>query len=157
MLGMNMLYKFTWGLFLLLPMSAYAQSEPAYEPTLNHSTAPTIEQIDSKDILERKKPRVNTPNEYYLKFRDTSSIELIRERNNAAKIHIQGRGSVNSIDIFDENNIESDYPVVSRTFRGVNYETIDLSELQDGEYRIRFASPRTVTEHKLSIKSLVDN
>ncbi len=154
---MNILYKISWGLLLLMPMLATAQTEPKYEPTLNHSTAPTIERIESKDILERKKQHVSTPNEYYLKFRDTSDIEIIRERNNAAKIHIQGRGSVNSIDIFDENNIESDYPVISRTFRGVNYEEIDLSELQDGEYRVRFASPRTVTEHKLSIKSLVDN
>lgn len=154
---MNYFYIISWGLFAMLPTWAIAQQEPQYEPTLNHSTTPTIERIESQDIIERKKPHVSTPNEYYLKFRDTSNIEIIRERDNAAKIHIQGRGSVNSIDIFDENNLDSDYPVLSRTFRGVNYESIDLSELQDGEYRIRFASPRTTTEHKLSIKSLVDN
>jgi hypothetical protein len=131
--------------------------EPNYEPSFNHSTSPTIEKIASEEIKDRKKPKISTDSEYYLKARDENDIVIQRKANEPAKVHIQGRGSMNTIHIIDQKGIPDDQPMWQKDFRGTVYESLDLSKLPDGDYIIKLISPHRSTENKLTIKTILQN
>jgi hypothetical protein len=134
--------------------TAMGQKEPEYEPSFNHTTGPTVEKITSQEIKDRRKPKISTNSEYYLKSRDENDIVLQKKVNEPAKVHIQGRGTMNTIQIIDQQGIPDDQPMWQKDFRGTVYESLDVSKLPDGEYIIKIISPHRTTENKLTIKTL---
>ena len=142
-------------LILAFACSVQAQEEPKYEPTFQHTTSPTVEKISSEEIKDKRKLKVSTPSEYYLKARDVNDILIQRKSNEPAKVHIQGRGTMNHIEIIDQRGIPDDQPLWQKEFRGTVYESLDLSNLPDGEYIIKLISPHRTTENKLIIQTIL--
>ena len=133
-------------LFLsILSLPIYAQGEDPMSPS--------IQKIDQETLDERMKIRVSTEYEYYMETQqDTVPIVLKRTKEKPAKLHVKGRGSLNHVEIYQ--NIEDEYPILSRTFRGVHFELIDLKQLEDGEYQLRVVSNHRDTETKLTLTTV---
>ena len=136
------------------PIISFAQKEPVYEPSFQHNTSPTVEKIASEEIRDRRRPKISSPSQYYLKSRDQGDILIQRKLNDTAKVHIQGRGTMNTIQIIDKQGLPDDQPMWQKDFRGTVYESLDLSRLPDGEYLIKIISPHRITENKLIIKTI---
>lgn len=138
----------------LWAVAAMGQKEPEYEPVFQHSTSPTVEKISSEEIRDRRRPKISTASEYYLKSRDESDIVIMKKPDEPAKVHIQGRGTMNTIQIIDKQGIPDDQPMWQKDFRGTVYESLDISKLPDGEYIIKIISPHRSTENNLKVTTI---
>jgi hypothetical protein len=113
--------------------------------------APSIHKLNQEELDDRLKERINSDHEYYMEV-DTMPVVLKRSPKNPAKLHVKGRGSLNHVEIYA--GLEDEYPILSRTFRGVHFEFIDLSQLKDGEYQIRIISNHRDTETSLTLSTV---
>lgn len=137
--------------FCIVLLSNTAQAQTG-ESTLQ----PTIEKIDNFDefIDKRKAPKESTAHEYYVKPHDKTPISLTRNAISKAKLHIKGRGSLNYVEIYELDAPEDAYPIMSESFRGVNYQEVPLHELKDGLYTVRIVSNHSISETTMELRSL---
>lgn len=144
---MKLTKLFIWGFcILLLNTTTKAQS----------IIQPTIEKVDNFQELmdQRKAPKEPTAHEHYIKPFDETPIFLTRNAVSKAKLHVKGRGSLNHVEIYELDAGEDAYPIVSESFRGVNYQEVALHELKDGLYTVRIVSNHSVSETTMELKSL---
>ncbi|MCP4438753.1 MAG: hypothetical protein GY810_07395 [Aureispira sp.] len=135
--------------FILLSTTIQAQSG---QSTLQ----PTIEKIDNfqEFINNRKAPTESSDHEHYIKPYDETPISLTRDAVSKAKLHVKGRGSLNHVEIYELDASDEDYPIMSESFRGVNYQEVPLNRLEDGLYTVRVVSNHSVSETTMELKSL---
>lgn len=115
--------------------------------------APSIHELNQEELDNRIKEKINSDYEYYMEAdADTIPVALKRTKKQPAKLHVKGRGSLNHVEIYA--GLEDEYPILSRTFRGVHFEFIDLSQLEDGEYQIRIISNHRDTETSLTLRTI---
>lgn len=146
------------GLGLISSAALYAQHDSPNGDDPAHSlTNPTIVKIEFPDQMSHKRVHpVSTPSEKYVPAEDTNPIDIHREQGAPAKLFIKGRGSLNHIRIFSEGD-QSGYPIIDHTFRGVNFEEINLANLADGNYIIEYISPHQTTEIPMGIQTMGAN
>ena len=154
----NLLALLLISLGILQSQSSIAQDTPDGNTPEHSLLHPTIVKIDfPTEMSSHRSHPVSTEYEKYIETHDTNPVEVQRDKSNIGKVFIKGRGSLNTVRIYTENAVEGDYPVLQHTFRGVNYEAIDIVDLADGNYVIEYVSPHTVTEIPLSIKTIGTN
>jgi len=113
--------------------------------------APTIVKIDFPNEMSSKRVhQVSTENEKFVNGYDATPIDIQRDKDNTGKLYIKGRGTLNHIRIFKEGSVD-EYPLIDHTFRGVNFEEINIADLTDGHYRLEYISPHTTTEMALNL------
>ena len=147
-------------IFLGLSLSLQAQQGPNDNQPIDiidHSdalTQPTIIEVDFPDDISSTRVRpVSDAHTEYMKPYDETPIHLQRDEANPAKLFIKGRSSLNYVHIYEEGYAEDEYPLQKHTFRGVNYEEINLSELGDGNYIIKVISNHSITETPLELQT----
>lgn len=115
--------------------------------------APSIQKLNQEELDKRLEAKISTEYEYYMSANaDTTAIVLKRDKEHPAKLHVKGRGSLNHVEIYAKP--EDEYPILSRTFRGVHFEFIDLKQLEDGDYQLRIISNHRDTETQLTITTI---
>lgn len=146
------------GAFLLMQTSVSAQDTPdgtLPEHALTHPTIVKIEYPNEKSS-HRDQPAVSTNYQKYVGAQDTDPIEIQRDKENVGKLFIKGRGTLNHVRIFVDSP-DSENPVLQHTFRGVNFEDIDIRTLADGDYIIESISPHSVTQIPMHLKTIGTN
>lgn len=144
----------TW-IFLLIgflgsQIVAQAQKAPIPSDTLK----PYVLKLDFQDDKEdstRQSNIVKPGTTYRINPFDKEAITLHRKKGSGIRLEVKGRGSLNHVLVHEKDAEEDAFPIIDETFRGVNVESIDLSDLEPGEYIIEIVSPHTVTETALHI------
>jgi len=148
---MKLLFTITTLSFLLLGLVATAEGQ-------DNPLQPTIVEIDFPEQMSAKKRKpVSDDFNYYMKAYDETPVDLKRDQQRPAKLFVKGRSRLNYIEIYEENAPETAYPLIDITFRGTNYQEVDLSKLKDGDYEVRIISLHTETYAALSINTIGTN
>lgn len=115
---------------------------------------PTIVEIEFPNQMStHKRKPVSDDYNYYMKAYDETPVDLQREPERPAKLFVKGRSHLNHVEIYDEDAPDDAYPLIDVTFRGTNYQEIDLSKLGDGNYEVRVVSLHTETYASLSLST----
>ena len=114
---------------------------------------PTIVPVDFKQ------PNLKQSNkhEYFMNAFDKTPVQLIRDNQNPAKLHIRGGADINYVEIYEWENHKDDYPLLEQNFRGTQYKEIPLNKLPDGQYRLRVIYLHSEIETLLEIQTVGPN
>ncbi|MCH2043559.1 MAG: hypothetical protein MK212_05415 [Saprospiraceae bacterium] len=117
---------------------------------------PTIVKIKFPEEVSAKRTKpISNKHQYYLDNMKENDISLVRDYENPAILYVKGRGSLNHVEIYRKDAAEGDYPIIDETFRGVEFQQINLSRLGDGEYMIKVISPHNISENFLALSTNV--
>lgn len=149
---MNSLKTWIFLLVCLLGSQAAVQAQKANIPS--DTLKPYVLKLDFQDDTDdsTQQATIATPGTAYrINPFDKQPITLHRKKGSGIRLEVKGRGSLNHVLVHEKDAAEDAFPIIDETFRGVNVETIDLSNLKPGEYIIEIVSPHTVTETALHI------
>lgn len=140
----------TFGLAIFAGSTVSAQDNPGDDLAVSLSR-PTIATIEFPgEMSSRRVHAVSTANEKYVGTDYKGAIDIQRGASAPGKLFIKGRGTLNHVRIFQVDDA-SGFPVLDHTFRGVNYEEIDIAALPDGDYVIQYVSPHQAVEFSLHL------